>query len=212
MLEQYVRPGMKVLEVGAARCWGARHFSSRGCEYTGSDILTDGSMGIGRGRFYCDRFGYFERVQADGEYLPFRSRTFDLTYAVAALHHAMNVKAMIREMARVTRRRGLVIALNEGVRPFRGGNEQALQSHEIAFGINEHVHTASEYVRHFLTSGLMVTQADRASDEGEHIGRRRPILGALARAPFGSVPSTIFGTGVATRCCDGVSIYSRKMV
>ena len=34
-----LKPGMRVLEVGAAKCWGAQHLIPLGCEYVGTDIL-----------------------------------------------------------------------------------------------------------------------------------------------------------------------------
>src|SRR3989442_843701 len=83
LLERYARPGMRVLEIGAAKCWGAQHLVPRGCAYVGTDILADPSIGLGRGAFYERRVGPFARVQADGEHLPFASRSFDLVYCVA---------------------------------------------------------------------------------------------------------------------------------
>ena len=68
LLDRYVEPGMRVLEVGAAKCWGAQHLIPRGCEYVGTDILADPNIGLGRGAFYEERAGAFVRVQADGEH------------------------------------------------------------------------------------------------------------------------------------------------
>ena len=116
LLDRYVRPGMRVLEVGAAKAWAAQHLVPLGCEYVATDILADPVIGLGRGAFYEERVGAFGRVQADGEHLPFASEAFDVTYCVAALHHALDLTAMVREMARVTRKGGWVCALNEGTR------------------------------------------------------------------------------------------------
>ena len=71
LLDRYVKPGQRVLEVGAARCWGALHLVPRGVEYVATDILADPVIGLGRGEFYERHVGPFERVQADGENLPF---------------------------------------------------------------------------------------------------------------------------------------------
>ena len=64
LLEHYVRPGMRVLEVGAARCWAAQHLLPRGCVYVGTDILADPVIGLGRGAFYAERVGEFGRAAA----------------------------------------------------------------------------------------------------------------------------------------------------
>ena len=108
LLLDLLEPGMRVLEVGAAKCWGAPHVVAAGCTYVGTDILADPNIGLGRGAFYEEEAGPFLRVQADGESLPFADESFDVTYCVATLHHALDLRRMVGEMARVTRRGGSV--------------------------------------------------------------------------------------------------------
>ncbi len=88
-------PGMRVLEVGAAKAWAAQHLVPRGVEYVATDILADPNIGLGRGAFFERRVGPFGRVQADGEHLPFADGAFDLAYCVAALHHALDLGRMV---------------------------------------------------------------------------------------------------------------------
>ena len=57
LLDRYVRPGMRVLEVGAAKAWAAQHLVPLGCEYVATDILADPVIGLGRGAFYEERVG-----------------------------------------------------------------------------------------------------------------------------------------------------------
>ena len=102
----------------------------RGVEYVATDILADPKIGIGRGAFYEARVGPFARVQADGEHLPFADGAFDLVYCVAALHHALDLCRMVSELARVTRRGGVVAALNEGTRAVRASGEVEDQAEE----------------------------------------------------------------------------------
>lgn len=208
LLGRYARPGMRVLEVGAAKCWAAQHLLPFGCEYVGTDILDDPNIGLGRGAFYEARVGPFARVQADGEHLPFAPGSFDLTYCVAALHHALDLRAMVREMARVTRSGGLVCALNEGTRALSAPADVPDQSEEKGFGINEHVHTLYAYLWGFVRSGLVVRRVEQAEGYGEIAGRR--IAGRLLRLPVvGRSAATFF-----SQTChgySGVSIYARKL-
>jgi ubiquinone/menaquinone biosynthesis C-methylase UbiE len=207
LLERYVRPGMRVLEVGAAKCWGAQHLVPLGCEYVGTDILADPSIGLGRGAFYEGRVGPFARVQADGEHLPFASRSFDLVYCVAALHHALDAGAMVREMARVARRGAVVAALNEGTRALGVGGEVADQAEEKSFGINEHVHSLPAYLWAFVRAGLLVRRIEQAEGYDELAQRR--IAGRLLRVPgVGRSAATLF----AQSChgYSGVSLYALK--
>jgi ubiquinone/menaquinone biosynthesis C-methylase UbiE/uncharacterized protein YbaR (Trm112 family) len=206
LLTRYARPGMRVLEVGAAKCWAAAHLLPRGCEYVGTDVLADPLIGLGRGTFYAARVGDFGRVQADGEHLPFADASFDLTFCVATLHHALDLRAMVREMARVTRPRGIVAALNEGTRAVGASGDAPLQREERALGINEHVHTLWAYLWAFARAGLGVRRVEQA--EGYDELARRNVAGKLLRLPGGKAWSMLwaqhaYGYG-------GVSIYARR--
>jgi SAM-dependent methyltransferase len=208
LLERYVRPGMRVLEVGAAKAWAAQHLVPRGADYVATDILADSKIGLGRGAFYERRAGPFSRVQADGEHLPFADGAFDLVYCVAALHHALDLHRMVSELARVTRRGGIVAALNEGTRALRASADVEDQAEEKRFGINEHVHTLYAYLWAFTLAGLIVTRVEHA--EGDADLRRRRIGGRLRRLP---VAGRSAATWFAQTCYgySGVSLFARKV-
>ena len=209
LLERFVRPGTRVLEIGAAKCWAAQHLLPLGCDYVATDILDDRNIGLGRGEFYERRAGFFHRIRADGEHLPLASGVFDLVYSMATLHHALDLKAMIREMARVTRRGGLVCALNEGTRALGHPADPPDQEHQKGFGINEHVHTLYAYVWAFARSGLAIRRIEQA--EGYDNLATRRIAGRLLRLPLvGRNAATIF-----SQTChgySGVSLYARKLL
>lgn len=160
LLDRYVQEqrGLRVLEVGAAKAWAARFWLERDCDFVATDILVDRKIGLGRGAFYGD----FGRVQADGEALPFPDATFDITYCVATLHHALDLTKMVREMARVTKVGGTVAGLNEGVRGALRNADNPDQQVEKDLGINEHVHTASAYALAFLRNGIVLRRVERA--------------------------------------------------
>jgi SAM-dependent methyltransferase len=206
LLLERVRPAMEVLEVGAAKCWGAAHLVPLGCEYVGSDILVDPNIGLGRGAFYAARVGPFACVQADAEYLPFAGESFDLTYCVATLHHALDLPRMVRELARVTRPGGLVAALNEGTRPVWRGQGNPVQEDEKAYGINEHVHTLLGYERSFRRAGLDLVAREHAHGVEELAGRR--VSRGLLRLPAGKRLALAWASGV--RGYAGVTLIARK--
>jgi SAM-dependent methyltransferase/uncharacterized protein YbaR (Trm112 family) len=189
--------GLSVLELGAAKGWAAPYWRERGCEYVATDILVDEKIGLGRGAF----FGAFGRVQADGEHLPFADASFDLTYCVATLHHALDLRAMVREMARVTRTGGVVAGLNEGTRGVLRTGDNPEQEAEKALGINEHVHTVWAYLAAFTRARLRVVRVERSdgrppdSPGGKiarlpRVGPKLAILAHLSHKPYGGV--TIF--------------------
>ena len=204
LLDRYVEPGMRVLEVGAAKCWGAQHLVPLGCEYVGTDLLADPNIGLGRGAFYAQRVGDFGRVQADAEHLPFADESFDLVYAVAALHHALDLSQMVREMARVTRAGGVVAGLNEGTRAVGRSPDAPGQRTEKELGINEHVHTVWAYVWSFMRAGLRVRRVEHSE------GLVRTGAGrAMTRVPkVGATLTTAFEQSFGGY--SGISIYARK--
>jgi SAM-dependent methyltransferase len=202
LLDRYIQDarGLRVLELGAAKAWAARFWLERDCEYVATDILVDANIGLGRGVFYGD----FGRVQADGENLPFETATFDVTYCVATLHHALDLPKMVREMARVTKRHGIVAGLNEGTRGVGRSSDNPDQAGEKELGINEHVHTVAAYAAAFARSGLVVRRMER-SDGWPPV----PYGYFLSRVPkIGMTLGTLVHLSAARYA--GVSIYARK--
>jgi SAM-dependent methyltransferase len=202
LLDRYIDDarGLSVLEVGAAKAWAARFWLERECDYVATDILVDPNIGLGRGAFY----GNFGRVQADGEHLPFADATFDVTYCVATLHHALDLPKMVREMARVTKPGGIVAGLNEGTRGVARSPENPEQAGEKELGINEHVHTVLAYGVAFARAGLAIRRMER-SDGWPPV----PFGYFLSRVPkVGMTLGTLVHLSAARYA--GVSIYARK--
>jgi SAM-dependent methyltransferase len=201
LLDRYVQDerGLRVLEVGAAKAWAARFWLERDCDFVATDILVDPNIGLGRGAFYGD----FGRVQADGENLPFGDGTFDLTYCVATLHHALDLPKMVREMARVTKPDGVVAGLNEGTRGLGRSPDNPDQASEKELGINEHVHTVWAYLAAFTRAGVVVRRMERA-DGWPPV----PFGYLLSRLPkVGPTLGTVAHLSYARYA--GVSIYGR---
>lgn len=205
LLLERVRPGARVLEIGAAKSWAAQHLLPRGCEYVACDLVVDPLIGLGRGAFFESRVGPYLRVQADGERLPFADGAFDVAFCVATLHHALDLGAMVGELARVTRRGGTVAALNEGTRaPYRGGANPE-QAHEKELGINEHVHTVWAYLWAFARAGLVPVRLEYA--EGPQELARRRIAGTLLRA--GRPPATLWALNAYPY--SGLTLFARRV-
>jgi len=204
LLERYVRRGDRVLEIGAAKSWAAQHLLPRGCEYVACDLVVDPVIGLGRGRFFERRTVPYLRIQADGERLPFAEGCFDVAFCVATLHHALDLRAMVAELARVTRNGGIVAALNEGTRaPYVSGANPG-QEREKELGINEHVHSMWAYLWAFARAGLRPLRLEYA--EGPAELERRRIAGKLLR--LGALPSTLWALNAYPYA--GLSLYARK--
>ena len=204
LLDRYLRRGDRVLEIGAAKSWAAQHLLPRGCEYVACDLVVDPVIGLGRGRFFERRTVPYLRIQADGERLPFADGSFDVAFCVATLHHALDLPAMVAELARVTRKGGIVAALNEGTRaPYVSGANPE-QEREKELGINEHVHSMWAYLWAFAHAGLRPLRLEYAEGPAE-LARRR-IAGKLLR--FGALPATLWALNAYPYA--GLSLFGRR--
>jgi hypothetical protein len=125
-------------------------------------------------------------------------------YCLATLHHALDLRQMVREMARVARPGAVVAGLNEGTRGLGRSSENPDQASEKEVGINEHVHTVWAYGAAFLGAGLRVRRLERPD--------------GWPPSPYGRVLSKIPKIGLslgtlthlsAVHYC-GVSVYARK--
>lgn len=213
MFKRFIRPGLRVLEIGAAKTWAGHYFVEQGCEYTGCDIMADSQIGLGRAHFFMEQFNiHYEVVRADAEALPFASKSFDLVFAVAALHHALDLPKMIGEMARVVKRGGIVAGLGEGVRAFRSDPAADIQATEKEYGINEHVYTLWDYYSAFLRHRLWVTHIYRAAGEEWFVGDvTKERLQRRKQLPLvGNWVATIDLLGFI-HPYDGLSLYSTKL-
>jgi len=204
LLERYVRRGDRVLEIGAAKTWASQHLLPLGCEYVACDLVVDPVIGLGRGSFFEARTGPYLRIQADGERLPFADRSFDIAFCVATLHHAIDLRVMVSELARVTRRGGVVAALNEGTRAPYVSPDNPEQAHERDLGINEHVHTMWAYLAAFARAGLLPVRLEYAEGPAE-LARRR-IAGKLLR--LGRLPAAAWALNAYPYA--GLSLFGRR--
>lgn len=214
MLAHYVRPGLRVLEIGAGKTWTGHYLLERGCSYHGCDIVTDPNIGLGRSRFFQETFGIeYEVIAADAEYLPFVDNSFDLVFAVAALHHALDLPQMIGEMARVCKAGGTVAGLSEGIRSYLAAPDAPAQDKEKSYGINEHVYTLSDYTRAYRRAGLSITELMRATSDDWFVspGWRLLLRGMRAVPVVGERLATVTVLGFLHRY-DGLTIFGQKQL
>jgi SAM-dependent methyltransferase/uncharacterized protein YbaR (Trm112 family) len=141
-----------VLELGAGRCWLTAHLVRQGARAVAVDILEDEVMGLGCGRFFLEEGLYFERVICDMHHLPFRDGSFDAVAATATLHHSPFPDALLREVRRVLKPDGILVAANEPLYvPWRETPEEERK------GAHEGAYTLWSWLRQLRRNGFRVT-------------------------------------------------------
>ena len=207
-------PGMRVLDVGAGRGWAAKHLAVRGCRAVAVDVTADDQIGLGRSRALMDEAGVlFDALVADSERLPFADASFDVVFCAAALHHTTDLAALMANIARVLRRGGRLVAINEPCIADEADDEEVRRTHiaeELAYGINETRPRLDDYRRVLSAAGLRETSLFTWQSHG----MSRAALAAWSRGLGVPEPSTFLRFSVErrnrgqTRCFAVVAVGS----
>jgi len=150
----------RILEPGAGN--GIASFALAGSGWVVTALEPDESAEVGAGaiREIVEQTGLpINIVQEFGEQLPFEDESFDAIHARQVLHHASDLDAMVRELARVLRRGGLLLSTREHVADdeqqliaFR--NEHPL--HKLYGG--ENAYPLEDYLKSFAKAGLRIKE------------------------------------------------------
>lgn len=149
--------GKKTLELGAAECWGTRHFAEAGADAAALDY---DPTRMEKGQILLDRLPIrFIRLTGDAECLPFGDNTLDRIFCCSVLHHFFDLPRAVREISRTLRPGGLFFGIHEAYHPPHFSKEKTLRMSEdtvpnIEVGINEGSYTAGYYRKLFRKAGL----------------------------------------------------------
>jgi len=136
-----------ILDVGAGQGWAARYFAEKGCRVIAIDLVDDEWYGLGRSWAIMEYAGvYFEPVLADGEDLPFFDNRFDIVFFCGALHHFHKFDRILRQVYRVLKPGGRLIASGEpSVSIFAKEQDALALLEEVNVGITERRPKVYEY-------------------------------------------------------------------
>ncbi len=113
-----IQPGDTVVEVGAGTCWLSHFLNRYGCRTVAVDVSRT-ALSLGRRLFEREpatnwsldpRFAVF-----DGRALPIGDAACDCVVVYDAFHHVPNQRALLAEMHRILRPRGIVVMSEPGV-------------------------------------------------------------------------------------------------
>jgi ubiquinone/menaquinone biosynthesis C-methylase UbiE len=95
------------------------------------------------------------RMTGDFQKLDFPNNHFDFVVCSAVLHHAVNMVHLLREVKRVLKPGGQLVAIREPVWPLvKLKSRSKAQARLAAAGVNEHFYTLAEYEEFFAQAGL----------------------------------------------------------
>ncbi len=145
----------KLLDFASGTCWTSYIFAKRGYNVIALEMNSSDLCGLGVFRKNRDKMP-FQAVLGDCERSPLKEGIFDVVFCHQALHHASDLDRMVSEMARCTKKGGLVIAGGEHIRPFFTSDEAFRKKHPaVAFGANEHAYPHYQYRAAFERAGIV---------------------------------------------------------
>jgi SAM-dependent methyltransferase len=146
-----LRPGLRLLDLGADTTWATSQFARHGLDCTAVDI----NHHLQVGRVFADHYGApYHLVRADMRRLPFRPAAFDIVVAISALHHNPELQGIAAAIAQVLRPGGRLAFLE----PYCESEDakRAFGLEQIAAGISEHTYLLHEWHDAFAAVGLEV--------------------------------------------------------
>lgn len=186
-----------VLDIGAGRGTSSYAFARDGWQVTALEPDPSAIVGAGAIRSLADEASVkIDVVEAWGESLPFPDATFDIVYGRQVLHHAQDLEELCREIGRVMKPGGILLATREHV-VFRPRDlERFLGKHPLhrLYG-GEHAYRLDEYMQALEHAGLKVERVlnpwasdinlfpKSASDIRAGIGERLPFIPARLITP-----------------------------
>ena len=150
-------PG-RALDLGAGRGITSFALASSGWQTTAVEPDPSAIVGAQAIRALAQNAGLpIEVVAHFGESLPLDDGTFDLVHCRAVLHHARDLRALCREVARVLRPGGVLVATREHVVSRRDDLPRFLAAHPLhrLYG-GENAYLLEEYLGAIRGAGLVL--------------------------------------------------------
>lgn len=149
-------PQGRALDVGSGRGISSYALARDGWLVTALEPDPSQIVGAGAIRNLARESGLpIEVLEHKGEALPFEDKTFDLVYGRAVLHHAQSLSAFCRELVRVLKPGGRLLATREHVIDTKSDLDAFLSGHPLhRYYGGEHAYLLDEYVHALREPGL----------------------------------------------------------
>ena len=185
----------RALDIGSGRGISAYALARDGWQTTALEPDKSEEVGAGAIRQLAAETGIpINVVETWGEDLPFEAESFDLVHCRAVLHHARDLKQLCREVARVLKPNGTLIATREHVLSRREDLQAFLDSHPLhhLYG-GENAYLLNEYTSAITAAGITLIKVlnPLESDINLFPMSRQDYKAHLARRIFLATPSLI---------------------
>lgn len=152
------RPGLRALDLGAGRGISAYALAEDGWDVTALEPDPSRVVGSGAIRQLAAETGiHLSVVEEWGERLPFPDACFDVVHARQVLHHARDLECLCREVFRVLKPGGVLLATREHVISREEDLEAFRDSHPLHFLYGgENAYTLARYQAALQGAGFQI--------------------------------------------------------
>jgi SAM-dependent methyltransferase len=153
----HIEPGKRLLDIGANSCWASNIFAKRGLEVVALDISKIDLQGLGSAEHFLGGGVHFERLLSVMFDIALAGESFDYVFCSQVLHHndRHHLVQTMREIYRVLRPGGLLLAINEPLR-FPLNLKRGHGDPVAHFEGNEHIYFFHEYYLAARQAGFRV--------------------------------------------------------
>lgn len=152
--------GRQILDLGAGNGIASYALAKNGWDVTALEPDESSEVGAGAIELLARDTGLpIKVVREFGEKLPFADESFSAIHARQVLHHAHDLESMVKELARVLRRGGLVLNTREHVIDREQDLQRFRDAHPLHFLYGgENAYKVERYVKAFAGAGLRLLQ------------------------------------------------------
>jgi len=152
--------GQPILDLGAGNGIASYALAKNGWNVTALEPDESTEVGAGAIELLSQETGLpIKVVQEFGERLPFADESFAAIHARQVLHHAHDLESMVKELARVLRRGGLLLNTREHVIDRDDDLQHFRDAHPLHFLYGgENAYKVERYVKAFESAGLKLVQ------------------------------------------------------
>jgi len=145
--------GRRAVDMGAGTGWLSYRLAEAGFRCYATDLVSDPDVGLGAAAAYDARRG-FERAIASLSRWPFRTGSVDVAVCNASLHYLPDIRPAVSEAARVLRREGVFVVMNDPVNRDQKSAERASSDFRDRLGSAGAHGSLVDGHRHFVATDL----------------------------------------------------------
>lgn len=148
-----------ILDLGSGNTWSSNKFAQMRCSCVALDVSVPKFKGLESAETYFKSCAvYYERVVSDMKKLPFVDCAFDIVMSNSSIHHALNLRGVLKEINRVLKRQGKLVLINEAVCSMfsmvRDKNRKNLPEFVKRFNWTENTYSITQYLRYIKSEGF----------------------------------------------------------